>query len=377
MHASANPSFPSEEQVVSDLNFLFDSIIHPDRMLSYRPSTMRGRVADAARKLLDCKQFMKDYNQSDKMVSSVISMWCHVELSDQPKDDPTPPPELIVLPLNATVADLKREAANAFQEVYAMYKRFQVEEILEYGSIYDSLSVKFLLGTNGSVRILGKCPAKHGLNRFKMERGTESWKVDCTCGAKDDDGERMLACDKCGVWQHTRCAGIRNSDAIPSKFECVRCVNLFSNKEPKKLPDSFHESKITNLFSKKEAQKLSVSFDESKNSPKPSTNLFSNKEPEKFPDSFHEPKNSPCKPSTNLISNKEPEKLPDSFHESKNSPCKPSTNLFSNKEPEKFTDSSHESKNSPCKPNTTCRDEVVAADSPAVACNMTLDFSVR
>ncbi|XP_061359413.1 PHD finger protein At1g33420-like [Gastrolobium bilobum] len=226
---SANSSYPSEEQVISDLTFLFDSIIHPDKLVSYRPKIMRKRVADSARKLLDCKQFMKDYKPNEMALEmpSDIRLWCHVELSDQPKDDPPPPPELIVLPLNATAADLKSEAASAFQDVYAMYKRFKAEDLLGFGSISDSLTVKFLLGTSGSVQIRGKCPAKHGLSRFRMERGTEAWKVDCTCGAKDDDGERMLECETCGVWQHTRCAGIDNSDAMPSKFVCTRCVKSY------------------------------------------------------------------------------------------------------------------------------------------------------
>ena len=234
----ANSSHPSEEQVISDLTFLFNAIIHPDKMVSYRPKIMRKRVADSARKLLDCKQFMKDYKPDEMAVElpSVIRLWCQVELSDQPKDDPSPPPELIVLPLNATVADLKSEASSAFQEVYAMYKRFQAEELIGYGSINDSLTVKFLLGTSGSVKLQGKCPAKYGLSRFRMERGTDTWKVDCPCGAKDDDGERMLACDTCGVWQHTRCAGIDKSDAMPSKFVCLRCVNSY-RREAKKLPD--------------------------------------------------------------------------------------------------------------------------------------------
>ncbi|XP_027353736.1 PHD finger protein At1g33420-like isoform X2 [Abrus precatorius] len=245
----ANSCYPSEEQVVSDLKFLFDSIIHPDKMLSYRPRVMRKRVANSARKLLDCKQFMKDYKPDEVAVEqpSVIRLWCHVELSDQPKDDPSPPPELIVLPLNATVADLKSEVTSAFQEVYAMYKRFQAEELLGYGSISDSLTVKFLLGTSGSIQIQGKCPAKNGLSRFRMERGTEAWKVDCTCGAKDDDGEKMLACDTCGIWQHTRCAGIKNSDGMPSKFVCERCVHSY-REETKKLPDSGDEAyKTCNL----------------------------------------------------------------------------------------------------------------------------------
>ncbi|KAL2606550.1 hypothetical protein GLYMA_09G233500v4 [Glycine max] len=247
---STKSSYPTEVQLISDLTFLFNSIIHPDKMVCYRPKIMRKSVADSARKLLDCKQFMKDYKPYEMAVElpSVIRLWCHVELSDQPKDDPSPPPELIMLPLNATVADLRSEATSAFQEVYAMYKRFQAEELLGYGSISDSLTIRFLLGTSGSIQIQGKCPAKHGLSRFRMERGTEVWKVDCTCGAKDDDGEKMLACDTCGVWQHTRCAGIdNNTDGMPSKFVCMGCVNLY-REETKKLPAPGEEANETCKF---------------------------------------------------------------------------------------------------------------------------------
>ncbi|XP_015953106.1 PHD finger protein At1g33420 [Arachis duranensis] len=252
-----NSSHPSEEQVISDLAFLFDSIIHPDKMVSYRPKVMRKSVADSARKLLDCKQFVKEYKPEVAMEQPpVIRLWCQVELSDQPKDDPSPPPELIVLPLSATVADLKREVTSAFQEVYAMFKRFQAEEVIGYGSISDSLTLKFLLGTSAMVKIQGKCPAKYGLSRFRMERGTETWRVDCPCGAKDDDGERMLACDTCSVWQHTRCAGIDNCDAIPSKFVCLRCLSSY-RQEAVNLPDSDVEAnksyKLSNASCKDEA----------------------------------------------------------------------------------------------------------------------------
>ncbi|KAK9941519.1 hypothetical protein M0R45_007224 [Rubus argutus] len=226
------PNFPSEHQILGDLKFLYDSILHPDTMLSYAPQAIRESVIDAASKLLDCKQFIKDY-KADKMEvedPSDIHLWCHVELSDHPKDDFVLPPELIVLPLNATLADLKNEATKAFQEVYAMFKRFEVEELYGCGSIKDSITAKLLVGTSGSVHLKGKCPAKHGLNRFRMERGIESWIVDCTCGTRDDDGERMLACDTCGVWQHTRCAGISSSDEIPAKFVCPRCVSSYREK---------------------------------------------------------------------------------------------------------------------------------------------------
>ncbi|CAL0310981.1 unnamed protein product [Lupinus luteus] len=235
----AMPSYPSVEQMISDLRFLFDQIIHPDKMESKGLQILKKLMSNSARKLLDCKQFMKDYKPGNfaEETPSAIRLWCHVELSDQPKDDPSPPPELIVLPLNATVTTLKSKVTNVFQEVYAMYKRFQADKILGYGSISDSFTVKFLIGTSGSVRVQGKCATKHGLSRFRMERGTETWKVDCQCGAKDDDGERMLACDTCGVWQHTRCAGIDNSNDIPSKFMCMKCISS-SKKISVKLPVS-------------------------------------------------------------------------------------------------------------------------------------------
>lgn len=217
----------SAEQIICDLKFLYESLLHPDTMVSRRPPVMGDKVIDSARKILDCKQFMKVYKNEKMAVENpdAICLWCHVELSDQSKDDPVLPPELIVLPFNATVADLKTETSKAFQEVYAMFKKFEADELVEYGSIEDSITLKFLVGPGGSIRVQGRCSVRYGLNRFRMERGIENWTVDCMCGAKDDDGERMLACDVCGVWQHTRCVGIDVSDAIPVKFVCSRCIN--------------------------------------------------------------------------------------------------------------------------------------------------------
>lgn len=238
-----NSNYPSAEQIVSDLKFLYASILHPDTMLNFRPDEMRERLIDSATKLLDCKQFMKDYEPSRMAANNpfAIQLWCYVELSDQAKDDLVLPPELVILPLNATFADLKNETTRAFQQVYAMFKRFQAEELPDFGSIEDSITLKLLVGSSASIRVQGQCPAKYGLSRFRMERGMEKWTVDCACGAKDDDGERMLACDTCGVWQHTRCAGIDNSDAIPTKFVCARCSKLYS-KVSEKVTDTGSET---------------------------------------------------------------------------------------------------------------------------------------
>jgi hypothetical protein len=57
----------------------------------------------------------------------------------------------------------------------------------------------------------------------RFEAGLENWVVDCLCGTKDDDGERMAECDRCGTWMHTRCLKMRDRDSVPALVVCPRC----------------------------------------------------------------------------------------------------------------------------------------------------------
>ncbi|KAG2665236.1 hypothetical protein I3843_16G116900 [Carya illinoinensis] len=217
----------SEENLLQDLRFLYESLLHLQNMVGNGHEATRGLASGAAEKLLDCKHFVKDYlveKMSPMTNPSVTCLSCQVELiDDSDKHAVNPPPELIILPPNATVSDFKLQASKAFQDVYLMFRRFQAEDLVGYANVDDTNLVKVLLGSAKSVRVRGRCPGKNGLSRFRMERGVERWTVDCSCGAKDDDGERMLACDVCGVWQHTRCSGIDDSDSVPAMFVCQRC----------------------------------------------------------------------------------------------------------------------------------------------------------
>uniref|UniRef100_A0A7N0REH9 PHD-type domain-containing protein n=1 Tax=Kalanchoe fedtschenkoi TaxID=63787 RepID=A0A7N0REH9_KALFE len=217
---------PSRVQIIQDLKFIYDSLQNP--VDSVRSKSLRELLVTSITRILDCKQFVKDYESSMFPCKSSgpdsLLIWCQVELADQPKCESSVPSELIVLAPTATLADLKKEATEVFQEVYAMLKRFQADELLGYGPVDDSMSLHFLVGTYGEVRIKGRCQMKHGLYLYRMERGTDKWTVDCICGATDDDGEPMLACDTCGVWQHTRCVGISSSEHIPAKFICEECL---------------------------------------------------------------------------------------------------------------------------------------------------------
>ena len=60
--------------------------------------------------------------------------------------------------------------------------------------------------------------------------GMEEWHVACMCGTRDDDGERMIACDGCGEWSHTRCAGYPDSLPSPDHFVCAHCSSASKSK---------------------------------------------------------------------------------------------------------------------------------------------------
>ncbi|KAG1328192.1 PHD finger protein [Cocos nucifera] len=223
---------PSADQLLQDLKFLYDALLNPATMQSYKPQATQKSARSSASNLLDCKQFIKHYDETASnwlpFSQFVLQIWCHVELIDHPKDYTAPPPELLILPITATIADLKQQATRAFQETYLIFRRFQAEQLIsDRGDVSDSALVRHILGSTKIAKIRGSCVGdEQRLGQFRMERGLENWIVDCDCGAKDDDGERMMACDTCGVWQHTRCAGISDHDEAPAKFVCKKCICL-------------------------------------------------------------------------------------------------------------------------------------------------------
>ncbi|CAM8992594.1 unnamed protein product [Rhodiola kirilowii] len=222
-----NQNRPSKEQLIRDLKLLYDSILNPKTVEVCMSHATKDSISKSMSKILDCKQLVKNY-EPERMAQrgpTSIFVWCQVELIGEPRDNPIPPQELIILPSNATFADLKRRVAEAFKEVYAMFRTFSIIEMPDIGRVDDSMTLQLLIGSYGAIRVRGKCDRIYGLSCFRTEKGTESWIVDCVCGATDDDGEPMLACDACGIWQHTRCVGLSSSEDIPEQFTCSICVN--------------------------------------------------------------------------------------------------------------------------------------------------------
>lgn len=196
-------------------------------MQPYKPEQVHEHAKRSAMILLDCKQFIKHYDLEEDFLpqnQSVLHIWCQVELLDQAGDPPSLPAELLTLPQTATVADLKIEAMRAFRGIYLMLQSFVASQLVDCPTADDTTQVKLLFGAKGTVRIQGRCVGgERRVAIYRMERGADKWTVNCSCGAKDDDGERMLSCDSCHVWQHTRCVGISDFDQVPKRYVCASC----------------------------------------------------------------------------------------------------------------------------------------------------------
>ncbi|KAL2632822.1 hypothetical protein R1flu_004301 [Riccia fluitans] len=224
-------------EVLRDIVYIYKHVLE-----NYKPArrgikSILTAIPTASRIILDTKQFIKDYrgeitrkcanNEWDMDDDENLRVMCTVILKDEVamRNRPSPPAELVVLPPHATIGDLKAEAQRAFRETYHIFQNFFVESIphldgddedLLFGTI-ESGSTVVVEGSGIDMR-----------SDWRYEGGNDTWIVDCPCGTKDDDGERMIACDVCEVWQHTRCGGISDFDAVPLRFLCHRCgVNLF------------------------------------------------------------------------------------------------------------------------------------------------------
>ncbi|KDO60815.1 hypothetical protein CISIN_1g041583mg, partial [Citrus sinensis] len=175
-------------------------------------------VSLAARAILDCKNFAKEWQFKESEDDNLMRLKCRVspsynELATQ-LTRPLPPAELIVAPKDVTVDELKLIVECSLRDTYCMMEKVVVKEI--------KMGQNQVFWGAGDVWVRG-----WGLDldtELRFEGGADDWTVDCVCGAKDDDGERMVACDICQVWQHTRCNSIADNEVVPSVFKCRACT---------------------------------------------------------------------------------------------------------------------------------------------------------
>ncbi|CAE6074619.1 unnamed protein product [Arabidopsis arenosa] len=169
----------------------YDDILYlyKNLLLTYPDSDI---YSEASQVILNCKSFIKEwsYQEPNPLTVSCQVLPSHEELLR----DVTrllPPGELVVL-----------EIRNRFLE-----------------KLDDNLGLK----SQGNTEFLVKGFGLDIGTELRYEGGFDDWTVDCKCGARDDDGERMVACDSCKVWHHTLCNSIEDDEVVPSVFLCNRC----------------------------------------------------------------------------------------------------------------------------------------------------------
>lgn len=68
----------------------------------------------------------------------------------------------------------------------------------------------------------------------ELEEEETEWTFDCICGlhGQVDDGEHSVACERCNVWQHSKCLGINEVEAEREDFHfiCKHCQKAERNK---------------------------------------------------------------------------------------------------------------------------------------------------
>ncbi|KAH7326762.1 hypothetical protein B0I35DRAFT_457928 [Stachybotrys elegans] len=79
-----------------------------------------------------------------------------------------------------------------------------------------------------------------------LEQDEEDWVFDCICGlhGQVDDGSHSVACERCNVWQHSKCLGIKEEEAERPEFRFVCAACRHHEDEAKLKPKTTIKLKV-------------------------------------------------------------------------------------------------------------------------------------
>lgn len=218
--------------VWNDIAYLYNNIL-----LDY---PRNDSVKLAIKTILHSKLFVKEWPFKD-IDDYYMRFICKPTMMSFDLDDKFPnnfwPREYVVVPPHATVGDLKVAAQKAMRDTYSVMENFCVSDIQHIEGVQDNEVLFGVMESGMEVLVRG-----YGLDtetELRHEGGADNWTVRCKCGARDDDGERMVSCDICEVWHHTKCSGIDDEDSVPRFFICSLCCGSLAPSEVKcGIPDN-------------------------------------------------------------------------------------------------------------------------------------------
>ncbi|KAG6596937.1 PHD finger protein MALE STERILITY 1, partial [Cucurbita argyrosperma subsp. sororia] len=175
--------------------------------------------------VLDSKFLVKEYTTEPQVKTKFETVGkqhilCTIRVKRQ-EATTTLPYECIGLKNNCTIDELKKEVERNFKEMYWGLSRFVVERIVDLEA--KGRDLVFELMEVGRKLVFEGSGEDEGRVLINNNDGIEKRIMECVCGAVEDDGERMVACDICEIWQHTRCVQIPNEQQVPQIFICNRC----------------------------------------------------------------------------------------------------------------------------------------------------------
>ncbi|KAK4350259.1 hypothetical protein RND71_029572 [Anisodus tanguticus] len=204
-----------------DLKYLYETVL-----LSYPGS---DSVSLATGVVLDSKKFVKEWKLEDQE-NQIMALACKFLPSfDELESEltrPLSPGVVVFVPPWITIGELKGVAQSALRDTYCIMQNFVVTQIGGLRGIEDQRMLSCAVDRDAHVWVRG---CRLDLNtELRYEGGPIKLKVDCFCGARDDDGERMVNCDACQVWFHTMCTGIHDHEepASPSWVGMLAEVSL-------------------------------------------------------------------------------------------------------------------------------------------------------
>ncbi|KLU87543.1 hypothetical protein MAPG_06542 [Magnaporthiopsis poae ATCC 64411] len=107
--------------------------------------------------------------------------------------------------------------------------------------------------------------AKKALQELEDEE--DEWAFDCVCGlhGQVDDGEHSVSCERCNVWQHSKCLGIDQKEAESDDFHfiCVHCRKLQEDQQKPRGHATVIKLKLGSANSSPETAKAAPSPKES------------------------------------------------------------------------------------------------------------------
>ncbi|ROT37025.1 hypothetical protein SODALDRAFT_380509 [Sodiomyces alkalinus F11] len=69
---------------------------------------------------------------------------------------------------------------------------------------------------------------KQALKQLQDDDAEDDWLFDCECGVygRVDDGTHSISCERCNVWQHSKCVGVLEAQAEQPRFHfvCSACL---------------------------------------------------------------------------------------------------------------------------------------------------------